>query len=301
MGDFRRLKTSWTKSPQAADGAVRGAFNPESVSAVLRNTRILQGYHDIAEVAREIKVRRNYLEAIEDGRFHDLPAIVYAQGFVTSYAKFLGLDVEDMVERYKAEAGAPLRGPEVAAPVKRASAAEDGRGESRLPDARILFSAVGLVLLAYLAWQAAGTNERANVLAVPPLPSELQKDNEASAAVASSDAPTPIEPPPAPPVPVVVAPVTVEGIALRALADSFVQVYGPNGAKLASLQLRAGESYTLPEVTGPVKVASRTPENLQVVAGEKRYSLPASKGQPMEVWLDTAKLRAAATAPAATR
>lgn len=288
MGDNRRLKTSWNGAPPAPTAGVRGAFDPESVSAILRNTRILQGYHDIAEVAREIKVRRSYLEAIEDGRYHDLPAIVYAQGFVGAYSKFLGLDVEDMVERYKLEAGTPMRGPEVAAPVKRASAAEDGKGESRLPDARVLLSAVGLALLAYLAWQAAGSGGREAALAVPPLPSELQRAEQAPARTAA--------PVPAPPAPVAVAPVTVNGIALKALADTFVQVYGPNNARLASLQMRAGETYSIPQIAGPIKVASRTPENLQVLVGEKRYSLPSGKGQPTEIWLDTAKLLSAAPA-----
>ena len=40
---------------------------------------------------------------LEDGRYDELPARPYAIGFVRSYAKYLGLPVDDMVARFREE------------------------------------------------------------------------------------------------------------------------------------------------------------------------------------------------------
>ncbi|MEI9965248.1 MAG: helix-turn-helix domain-containing protein [Caulobacteraceae bacterium] len=60
------------------------------------------------------KVKRGYLEAIEDLRIEDLPSRPFAIGYVRAYARTLGLDGEAAVERFKRDApGAaePLRPP----------------------------------------------------------------------------------------------------------------------------------------------------------------------------------------------
>lgn len=62
----------------------------------LRDTRVLAGI-SLSDVERDTRINRAYLEAIEDGRFDDLPAPVYARGFVRSYSRYLGLDPEESV------------------------------------------------------------------------------------------------------------------------------------------------------------------------------------------------------------
>jgi cytoskeleton protein RodZ len=58
---------------------------------------------DIRTIAQALCIRRDLLEALEEGRFDALPARAYAVGFVRSYAEYLGLDSRHVVERYKAE------------------------------------------------------------------------------------------------------------------------------------------------------------------------------------------------------
>ena len=41
-----------------------------------------------------------YLDAIENEVFGKLPAAVYVRGFLTEYAKMLGLDIEQIVGSY---------------------------------------------------------------------------------------------------------------------------------------------------------------------------------------------------------
>src|SRR6185295_15661325 len=55
------------------------------------------------QVAQTLKMKREHIEAIEDNDFTRLPGRTYAIGFVRAYARYLGLDAEIMVQRFKEE------------------------------------------------------------------------------------------------------------------------------------------------------------------------------------------------------
>ena len=57
----------------------------------------------LADVAGALKISQDYLAAIEESRFQELPARVYAVGYVRSYAAYLGVDTQSFVARFKAE------------------------------------------------------------------------------------------------------------------------------------------------------------------------------------------------------
>ena len=59
---------------------------------------------EIDEIALALRIRPAHLQAIEDGRFGDLPGPTYAVGFIRTYADFLGLDGAAVVARFKSEA-----------------------------------------------------------------------------------------------------------------------------------------------------------------------------------------------------
>jgi transcriptional regulator with XRE-family HTH domain len=71
----------------------------ESVGELLRREREAQE-KTIEDVAKVTRMSRQTLEAIEDDRFGALPAPVYVKGHLRTYARFLGLDEEDVVRRY---------------------------------------------------------------------------------------------------------------------------------------------------------------------------------------------------------
>ncbi|MBS28995.1 MAG: helix-turn-helix domain-containing protein [Alphaproteobacteria bacterium] len=88
------------------DGALDTMHSVEGadhVGAFLREARETTG-RSVADVAQSLRIRRVYLEAIEDGRFDKLPGAAYAVGFVRSYATYLRLDEVKLVERFKEEA-----------------------------------------------------------------------------------------------------------------------------------------------------------------------------------------------------
>jgi flagellar biosynthesis protein FlhG len=51
-------------------------------------------------IAERTKIRRAYLQAIEEERFSDLPAAVFLRGFLREYARCLGLQAEDVARLY---------------------------------------------------------------------------------------------------------------------------------------------------------------------------------------------------------
>ncbi len=74
----------------------------ETVGRDLRAARLRRG-DEIAQVSRALKIRKDHLEALEEDRLEDLPGKTYAIGFVRSYARHLGLDTDQYVERFKQE------------------------------------------------------------------------------------------------------------------------------------------------------------------------------------------------------
>jgi len=67
----------------------------------LRRTRLFRGY-EIEDISDVTKVSENHLRNIEEENFGDLPADVYVRGFVTAYAKTIGLDPTVVVPGYMA-------------------------------------------------------------------------------------------------------------------------------------------------------------------------------------------------------
>lgn len=86
-----------------APNAIHSVEGVDHVGAFLREARENTG-RSVADVAQILRIRRVYLEAIEDGRFDELPGAAYAVGFIRSYATFLRLDVPTIVARFKEEA-----------------------------------------------------------------------------------------------------------------------------------------------------------------------------------------------------
>ncbi len=55
--------------------------------------------YSLAEVAEKTHIRKVYLEKIEGEQFADLPGKTYVVGFVRSYANFLGLSSDPLIEQ----------------------------------------------------------------------------------------------------------------------------------------------------------------------------------------------------------
>ena len=71
-----------------------------SFGETLRQARLDKGV-SLVDAERDTRIRRKYLEALEAEDFAVLPGPVYTRGFVRTYADYLGLDPEAMVDVYQ--------------------------------------------------------------------------------------------------------------------------------------------------------------------------------------------------------
>ncbi len=74
---------------------------PESFGTWLRRQREVREI-DLREIADSSKVSMSYLQAFEEDRFDVLPSPVFAKGFLRQYARYVGLDPEEVVNFYLA-------------------------------------------------------------------------------------------------------------------------------------------------------------------------------------------------------
>lgn len=73
----------------------------EELGQYLRTQRELRKV-SLSDISEDTKIAVNWLRSIEDDRWGDLPGKTFAKNFVKSYAKSLGLDVDDVILRYDA-------------------------------------------------------------------------------------------------------------------------------------------------------------------------------------------------------
>ena len=71
----------------------KGIPEDTSLGSLLRRSRE-ERHIDLDEAVSATRIRRNYLEALENEEWSKLPSQVFVKGFLRSYAEFLGLDKE---------------------------------------------------------------------------------------------------------------------------------------------------------------------------------------------------------------
>ncbi|MDZ7705902.1 MAG: DUF4115 domain-containing protein [Trueperaceae bacterium] len=73
----------------------------------LRDARLAQGL-ELSDVAGITHIRKEYLQALDEGRYNDLPENVYTRNFIRLYAQAVGLDDRELLDVYTRERfGAP--------------------------------------------------------------------------------------------------------------------------------------------------------------------------------------------------
>lgn len=71
-----------------------------TVGTILRETREKKGL-TLPAVEASTKIRKKYLEAMEDDQYNRLPSPAYAKGFVKNYSEYLGLNSKNMIAFFR--------------------------------------------------------------------------------------------------------------------------------------------------------------------------------------------------------
>ena len=205
QADARAQRQAPTAPPPVLDNAWRAGRK-------LSEARRQRGW-TIDEVADRIRVRKEFLEALEEMNVKLLPGKAYALAFLRSYARELGIEEKAIVDQFQDEcaltredAGKPLRNP-------------SSKPRQRPPWA----AAAALVLIAagFVGWRA--------------LDSQLKAESEQ---VAASTAPATMGVTPAS---TATAPQRV--VEIRAIADAWLEARGPDGTVFLTRTLKAGDVY----------------------------------------------------------
>ncbi|HHZ76460.1 MAG TPA: helix-turn-helix domain-containing protein, partial [Rhodospirillales bacterium] len=113
------------------------------IGALLRAARLRRG-DNLRQVSNVLKIRYNYLESIENGRFDDLPGATYSTGFIRTYSEYLGLDGEELVSKLKAESNVLTDNTKLVFP---AIIPEDG-----IPGSLVVLLGLLITVLGYSTW-----------------------------------------------------------------------------------------------------------------------------------------------------
>jgi transcriptional regulator with XRE-family HTH domain len=105
QGDLRRLDARAQRQRRSrAAGARSGVARGRKLSEARRQ----RGW-TLDEVADRIRVRREFLEALEDMNVKLLPGKAYALAFLRSYARELGIDEKAIVDQFQTKRADPRR------------------------------------------------------------------------------------------------------------------------------------------------------------------------------------------------
>lgn len=180
----------------------------ESVGEFFRQVRETKGL-TVDEVASKTRIRSDFVKALEDGNFSKLPDQVFARGFVRSYARSLGLDEEDAIQRFAKSAGTFYEKQDERERLKVRQAEEERKRQSNRKAVAIAIGIAVLTLIFLLSREQSSVLKRAEPVSpkrsvqalkdepVAVEPKEIEpaaeeaKPSESGAASAPTSAPTP--------------------------------------------------------------------------------------------------------------
>lgn len=160
-----------------------------TVGTVLRARREQLGW-SLDEVSKRLRIRQEFLSALEDGQIDKLPGIVYASGFLRAYAELLNLNTDEILQRFKSENQQVDQKPDLLFPMPVAQ-----RGISL--GVIILISAI-IIVIAYIGWYKMTNHEKTLSETIPPVVIESGKNinkiktSPQIASVMPTDRPTPL-------------------------------------------------------------------------------------------------------------
>ncbi|MDH4098000.1 MAG: helix-turn-helix domain-containing protein, partial [Nitrospira sp.] len=139
----------------------------ESVGEFFRQVRETKGL-TVDEVASKTRIRSDFVKALEDGNFSKLPDQVFARGFVRSYARSLGLDEEDAIQRFAKSAGTFYEKQDERERLKVRQAEEERKRQSNRKAVAIAIGIAVLTLIFLLSREQSSVLKRAEPEPVSP-------------------------------------------------------------------------------------------------------------------------------------
>ena len=166
------------------------------------------------EVAERIRVRREFLAALEDMNVKLLPGKAYTLAFLRSYARELGVDEKAIVEQFQDESAMAREGAvkQIRSPTSKPRSQRPWMGAAVVVLAAALF-------VTWRAWEANRAPEPEQAGGVAPASSGPSAGGGAA------------------------APAPRRVVEIRALSEAWLEARGPDGTVFLSRTLQAGDVY----------------------------------------------------------
>ncbi len=222
-----------------------------SFGAWLRSQRKIREV-PLGEISDATKISVRYLEALEQDRFDVLPASVFAKGFLREYARFVGLDPDEVVNSYLTAQQASLH-PE---------SSEDNEAKPSSRERKntwflVIALLVALALIAFLIfWGGSqrGKEQIAPTIAAPVLPPTPQQPVEEN-----------------------VAPLAALIVTMDFTEDCWVEASVDGRRRISELHVQ-GESMRL-EADQEVRLTLGNSQGVRLEVNGEPYPLPSLDGQ----------------------
>lgn len=91
------MSAEWLPVEQSPES---GQERPEGPGALLRASREARGL-SLAQAADQLKLKQAIIDALESDDYQRLPSILFARGYLRSYARLLGLPVTEVIETFE--------------------------------------------------------------------------------------------------------------------------------------------------------------------------------------------------------
>lgn len=265
-----------------SDGEERPVAVGPRTGEQLRAAREADGM-DLEEVASRTRVPIRHLRMIEAGEYVGLPAATYSAGFVKSYARLLGLDAQDLSERFRAEVERETVPSQRPAPFEPA----DPRRTPPLGLALAVLLVAMVAILGFLYWRGSGEQ-----------PTRLAANGVRTAPAAAPTAGPRVAPAPA--APAVPAAPAGGAVVIGASQEVWIKV-AAGGRTLFMGTLTPGRTFPVPaDAVDPLLTTGRPGNTLVSVGGRALPPVGDPDRAAHDVSLKPADLLAhAAAAPAA--
>ncbi len=156
----------------------------DSIGEFFKQVRETKGL-SVEEVALKTRIRADFVRAIEEGNYAKLPDQVFARGFVRSYARSLGLDEEDAIQRFVQSAGSYYDKQNERERLRQKQEEEDRRKRSSRKAVGLAIAvAVGLLVILLTRQQSGQLLKRTSQdFSPPPKTAAAANDRTATAAI----------------------------------------------------------------------------------------------------------------------
>jgi cytoskeleton protein RodZ len=272
---------------------------PQTVSEQLRDARTARG-ETLLQIAEWLRIRPDYLAALENGQHENLPALTYAMGFLRTYADYLGLDKAALSVSFRQEMADKLT-PQLAMP--------QPLPEGKIPPLPIILGTLLLAGLIYGVWAMSST-PAPHTPPQPPQPPALNTTSKPPSSNSAAALPKPQNPaPPAaattPPPALLPAdgesqtttPLRLERQfgeldkptrrSLRAVREVWLTITDDKDVAVFSQMLQPGDRYHIPDRAG-LKLTTGNADNLELLYDGKALPPLGKAGQVVrDIALDT--------------